>query len=313
MPKIYSYDLKIAIIKFNKSSYWNIKEAINIFGVSKSSIYNWINLCKTNILPIKSNVRIKYASKITIEIEKYVMMYVKKRITFNKKNLNRCIKNTFDKTISATSIYEILKRNNLSYKKIGKKIIPTNMNIDSEVNNLKKEVRKYDSNKIVSLDETSFDTHIRATYGWSKKGEPIKKIINTSVRHRKTLTLAITKSGVIGYNVVNGSSNTINFHNFLEKSVLPNIKNGVILMDNVRFHHSKIIKDCINKTTNKIIYNIAYNPDTNPIENCFSILKKVVGKKEPTSEMQLIKEIVNSLKYVTRPKCEAFYKHSLNI
>ena len=104
-----------------------------------------------------------------------------------------------------------LIKKNLSYKRIGKKIIPLNRNIENQIINLKNEVKKYDSNKIVSIDETSFDTHIRATYGWSKKGERIKKIINTPVRKRKTLTLAITKNGILGYNIINNSSNTINF------------------------------------------------------------------------------------------------------
>jgi len=293
MPKIYSYDLKISIINFSKSSYWDINEAIKIFNVCKSTIYNWLNLNKINMLPIKSNIRTSYNSKITNEIEKYVTMYVK--------------------TISTSSIYKILKQNNLSYKRIGKKIIPLNRNIENQIINLKNEVKKYDSNKIVSIDETSFDTHIRATYGWSKKGERIKKIINTPVRKRKTLTLAITKNGILGYNIINNSSNTINFHKFLTESVLPNIENGIILMDNVRFHHSKIVKDCIQETTNKIIYNIAYNPDTNPIENCFSIIKKVVGNKDPTNETQLMKEIVNSFKHITKTKCKSFYMHSLNI
>jgi transposase len=311
MPKIYSYDLKISIINFNKSSYWDINEAINIFNVCKSTIYNWLNLYKINMLPVKSNIRTLYKSKISNEIEKYVIMYVTKRITFNKKNLNRCIKKIFNKTISTSSIYKILKQNNLSYKRIGKKIIPLNRNIENQIINLKNEVKKYDSNKIVSIDETSFDTHIRATYGWSKKGERIKKIINTPVRKRKTLT--ITKNGILGYNIINNSSNTVNFHKFLTDSILPNIENSIILMDNVRFHHSKIVKDCIQETTNKILYNIAYNPDTNPIENCFSIIKKVVGNKDPTTETQLIKEIVNSFKYITKTKCKSFYKHSLNI
>lgn len=313
MPKIYSHDLKISIINFNKSSYWDINEAINIFEVSKSSIYNWINLYNSNMLPIKSNVRTAYMSKITDDIKKYIIMYVKKRITFNKKNLTRCIKNTFNKVISRSSIYKVLKENNMSYKRIGKKIIPINRNIENQIINLKTEIKKYNSNKIVSIDETSFDTHIRTTYGWSKKGETIKKIINTPTRKRKTLTLAITKNGVLGYNIVNNSSNTNIFYKFIKEVILPNINNGVILMDNVRFHHSKIVKDCINETTNKIIYNVAYNPETNPIENCFSVIKKVVANKEPATETQLIKEIVNSLKYITKSKCESFYMHSLNV
>jgi hypothetical protein len=73
------------------------------------------------MLQIKSNIRTIYKSKITNEIKKYVIMYVKKRITFNQKNLIRCIKNTFSKIISMSGIYKILKDNNLSYKRIGKK------------------------------------------------------------------------------------------------------------------------------------------------------------------------------------------------
>jgi len=313
MPKIYPYELKLAVINFYKSSHWDHNDAHKIFSVSVSRMYEWINLFKNNLLKKESNVRTNYKSKITPEMKQYVVIYVQKRTTFNVKNLNRCLKNTFNEGISRSSIYNILKENNMSYKKIGRKIVPIGKNIDEQIKNLKEEVKKYDSDKIVSLDESSFDTHIRPKYGWSKKGMPIKKIITTSSRKRKTLTLAVTKKGVLAKNIINGSSNAINFCNFLKDSVLPNIENGVILMDNVRFHHSKIVTDEINKTTNKIIYNVAYNPDSNPIEFCFSPIKSFVSKREPKNEDQLIKAIESSLKTITSTKLEAFFRHSLGI
>jgi len=279
MPKVYSYELKIAVINFKNSSHWNINDAIKIFETSKSSIYEWINLHQNGLLVKESNIRKTYESKITLNIKKYVTTYVSKRITFNCKNLNRCIKNIFDVTISASSIYKILSNNNMSYKKIGKKIVPENRNIKEQIKNLKEEVKKYDSDKIVSIDESSFDTHICPTYGWSKKGESIKKITNIPIRKRKTLTLAVTKKGIIGYNIINNSSNSLNFEKFLKELVLPKIKNGVILMDNAKIHHSKTVKDCVNNSTNKIIYNIPYNPETNPVEFCFSPIKQIVSKK----------------------------------
>jgi transposase len=276
-------------------------------------MYQWINLFKNNLLVRDSNIRTTYKSKITPEIKKYIVVYVAKRITFNVKNLNRCLKNTFNTTVSKSSIYRILKENNMSYKKIGRKIVPSNANIDEKIKNLKEEVKKYDSYNIVSIDESSFDTHIRPQYGWSKKGTPIKKILTTSTRKRKTLTLAVTKKGVLGKNIINGASNAINFCKFLKDDILPHLKNGAILMDNVRFHHSKIVTDAINNTTNKIIYNVAYNPDSNPIEFCFSPIKLFVSKKEPKDENQLIKAIDQSLKIITPTKMEAFFKHSLGI
>ena len=150
-------------------------------------------MCKDGILFKNSNIRDNYKSKITIPIKNYVKTYVSKRITFNIKNLNRCLKNIFDVHLCKSSIYRILKQNNMSYKKIGNKIVPKNRNIDEKIKNLKNELKKYDSDKVVSIDESSFDTHICSKYGWSNKGSPIKKIIETPTRKRKTLTLAITK------------------------------------------------------------------------------------------------------------------------
>jgi transposase len=313
MPKIYSYDLKMSVINFRKSCDWNLDNAVKIFGASKSSIYGWIKMYSNDLLIRNSNVRTFYESKITDEIKKYVVSYVTKRVTFNVKKLNRCIKNNFNMTLCKSSIYNILKQNNMSYKKIGKKIIPINKNIDEQIKNLKEEVKKYKSDKVVSIDESSFDIQICSKYGWSKKGETIKKIIKTTDRKRKTLTLAITKNRIVGYNIVNGSSNGNNFCNFLKNDILPHIENGIILMDNVRFHHSKIVTDAINTTTNKIIYNVAYNPDTNPIEFCFSPIKNIVSNKNITNEDQLINEIKKSLKILTVSKLEAFFKHSLGI
>ena len=80
MPKIYSHDLKLAIINFNKSELWNIDEAIKIFGSSRSSIYSWIKLNKESLINLQFSCREEYNSKITNEIEKYIVMYVQKRI-----------------------------------------------------------------------------------------------------------------------------------------------------------------------------------------------------------------------------------------
>ncbi len=44
-------------------------------------------------------------------------------------------------------------------------------------------------------------------------------------------------------------------------------------MDNAKFHKSKIVKDNIEKSKNKIIYILPYNAKLNPIENLFSQIK----------------------------------------
>lgn len=47
-------------------------------------------------------------------------------------------------------------------------------------------------------------------------------------------------------------------------------------MNNAKFHKSKIVKENIEKSTNKIIYILPYNAKLNPIENLFSQIKNYV-------------------------------------
>lgn len=63
---------------------------------------------------------------------------------------------------------------------------------------------------IISIDETSVDSHIQATTGWSKRGERITKITNHE-RIRYTLTCAILPNKILYTKIVQGSSNAILF------------------------------------------------------------------------------------------------------
>ena len=84
-------------------------------------------------------------------------------------------------------------------------------------------------------------------------------------------------------------------------------------MDNARIHHSKIVKDTVNESTNKILYNVPYNPETNPIEFVFSILKNEIRKKAPSTIPQIQKVINVALKKITKDKLKNIYNHSLHI
>ncbi len=48
---MYSFEFKKSVVNFYKSEIWDIECAIEIFQISKSSMYNWINLDKNNLLP----------------------------------------------------------------------------------------------------------------------------------------------------------------------------------------------------------------------------------------------------------------------
>jgi len=67
-------------------------------------------------------------------------------------------------------------------------------------------------------------------------------------------------------------------------------------LDNAKFHKSKDVIDNIEKSKNKIIYSLAYNPNLNPIENLFSHFKNHIKNKSPNNYEELKKQYIISLK-----------------
>ena len=71
-------------------------------------------------------------------------------------------------------------------------------------------------------------------------------------------------------------------------------KNHLLILDNANFHRSKIVKENIQNSNNKIIYNLPYNPACNPIENFFSQLKSHVKNKSPDN-FDKLKNVINKV------------------
>ena len=134
------------------------------------------------------------------------------------------------------------------------------------INALKMSLNKIKKENIISIDESSFDTHINAHYGWSVKGE---RMIKKKQRKRYSIISAISINKIINVKIIKGSANGLIFTEFI-KDVVNKIKsNKVLFMDNARIHHSKIFKLYVDTIDNKILYNVPYMSELNPIEMVF--------------------------------------------
>ena len=97
----------------------------------------------------------------------------------------------------------------------------------------------------------------------------LKRILKLkkNIKHNKlryTLLSAINTNGVVCYKIFNTSVNGELYKQFIDENKKYFI-NKTILHDNVRFHHSKILKE----------YTPAYTPEFNPIELFFFNNKKI--------------------------------------
>ena len=296
------------VLNFYLSSTKNtIKDTINKFKISKGTLFNWISLNKINKLKPKKIRK----SKFSEEIINYITKYVLKKENFNRFILQKLIAKKFKVKISLASIYNILKINYISFKKQKTKIILKNL---KEHNKMKlkmiKKLKTLNVDDIISIDEVSFDNHMQSIYCWSKKGD-IKIKINNNSRIRITAIAAISNKKVLLTKLIKGSANGNDFKNFLKDLNNKISKNKILFMDNARIHHFKEVHKFINSTSHKILYNVPYCPEYNPIEMAFSKVKNIFRKQNNKSFKEFKNNINKSFSKLTSKNLKNYYLHIL--
>lgn len=234
---INSYPLifKINVVKCHKTKKYTIKELLSIFNISRSSLYNWIKLYNNNELTEKK----KYIkiSKYTLEIKEYICKYIIKKINFDCNKLIRLINKKFNINSKKSKIYDILKESNITRKRIK---IKTKICKKTEITKKKKELAKkintIKKENIISIDESSFDTHINAHYGWNIKGSSIE-VQKVKQRKRFSIISAISIKKIIHTMIVKGSINAEIFTEFIKEVVNRINSKKVLFMDNARIPH----------------------------------------------------------------------------
>ena len=153
----------------------------------------------------------------------------------------------------------------------------------------------------VSLDETSFGRNGKVQYGYSPKGIQLKIQKNVPRMTTTTSIAVVSSTRIIARHEVKGAYNTSLFCTFLESLNLE--PKTVILLDNVRFHHSNAAKEIAKLKDWYLLFVPPYSPRFNPIEGVFSIVKRHFYKDNT------IEESYNNVK-----QChfEAFFKKSFN-
>ena len=145
------------------------------------------------------------------------------------------------------------------------------------------QISKFHSWQLVFVDETGCDkrTGSRRT-GWSPRGITSVQIEQFRRGKRYQILPAYSQDGVVLAKILQGSTDTRVFEDFLEQLVpfcgrWPEPK-SVLIMDNASFHHSARIKRMCEDAGVILIYLPPYSPDFNPIEEFFAELKCFIRK-----------------------------------
>jgi len=152
--------------------------------------------------------------------------------------------------------------------------------------------------RLFFLDETGFNLHISKSYGYSPKNVDAIRHVPSNRGRNLSLLAIISDVKVMNYKLLSGPYNTENFLAFLNDCFLQNIfeSNSILIMDNVKFHHSDSVKRFLQERNINFKYLPAYSPSLNPIEEVFSALKAryTSYRPRPTSINEMC-ELLNTL------------------
>ena len=180
----------------------------------------------------------------------------------------------------------------------------------------------YNPDMFIFLDETGADQKdVVRRYGYSLRGNPIKKQ-TLLVRGERTSAVAImSMGGILDVQLTKGTTNGDTFHQFILKNLLPHLQafNGtnphsVLVMDNCSIHHVQEISETIQDAGAILHFLPPYSPDLNPIEMAFSKVKSGIKDLESSLDNSDVDTIIMAaFASITERDCQQWVLHSLSI
>ena len=301
----------ILFLKNNKNINMKIlKNFINNKHNTKFNINTIIFIFKKNNLKYKNN-------KINNEIIKFILNTVEKNNVKTAKEIISLVNKNYNLLMSESSIYNILKKNKIIYKRVTLKTNPYTEEEEKEtLGNIKYTLNQLKQNNIISYDEISVTNNEYPIFGWSKSGEKciVKNRISSIKGNRFSIGLAINNQKIIGYKIVDKGFKTDDFIDIMKDLKEKDINNEyTYFLDNASVHRTKKFKDYTKESKIHVLYNAPYNSEKNPVEYVFASLRRYIQNNifKTIDELDiLIKKYINNSKESLFTNC---FKHAFSL
>lgn len=138
---------------------------------------------------------------------------------------------------------------------------------------------KYDKGKLVFLDESGINTNLTRIYGQAAGGNRCADSSPLNTPKNTTILSSIRLNVETVYTTYQGGTTKDKFIDYLKNVLAPTLHEGdIVVMDNMRTHHSKAVREVIDKLKINVIFLPPYSPDFNPVEKMWSKIKSVLRR-----------------------------------
>ena len=146
-----------------------------------------------------------------------------------------------------------------------------------------------------TMSDTMSHTNLTRHYAHAVYGKRAMDATPINTPAGTTVLSSIRLNGSLVYTTYQGGTTAQRFREYMGKQLIPSLeKDDVVIMDNMRSHHAKIVTELLDKAGISYLYLPPYSPDLNPIEKMWS-------KMNPFSERGKSVLLLNYLRLQKRP------------
>lgn len=110
--------------------------------------------------------------------------------------------------------------------------------------------------------------------------------------------------------MIEGAVDQAVFDVYVEHFLVPKLCPGdVVLLDNIKFHHSPYAIRLIEQAGARVEHLPAYSPDFNPIEQCISKLKAILRGIKANTQRKLRRALARAMAQVTLEDIRGWFSH----
>ncbi len=322
--------IKKRAIAMHKSGKKNI-EIIESLGVNKNSVTNWIKAYKRDgAQGLVSRTRgLKQGDNrlLDVEQEKQVQKWITDKMPdqmklpfglWTRKAVQELIRDQFGIKVATRTVGDYLKRWGFTPQKPKKRAYEQNSKavmkwLEEEYPAIEAKAKKEDA-EMHWGDETGVKNECQYGRSYAPKGQTPTR---TTMAKRLSMNMisSVTNQGKVRFMIYKGNMNAQMFIKFLRQLLKGAKKKIYLIVDNLRVHHSKMVKSWVNKQIDKLelYYLPSYSPEMNPDEYLNCDLKYGISEKpSPRTEKELKSNVRSHMKMLqNKPaRIKKYFNHS---
>ena len=157
---------------------------------------------------------------------------------------------------------------------------------------------------LVFLDESGVNTDLTRLYGRALSSQRAVDHAPLNTPRTTTVLSSIRLDGEKAFTTYQGGTTGERFVQYLEETLLPTLRPGdIVVMDNMRSHHVKAVREILEAQGMKVLYLPPYSPDLHPIEKMWPKMKAILRKWKIRCLEQLPDAIERALACVSHLDC----------